>query len=56
MPSGVHLLPSAQKADRLRMSQAKRQVAAATQVARLARRVTREAASSTSSDYAAGAH
>ena len=56
VPSGVHLLSSAQKADRLRLSQAKRQVAAATQVARRARRVARAAASHTSSDYAAGAH
>ena len=56
VPSGVHLLSSAQKADRLCLSQAKHQVAAATQVARRARRVARAAASRTSSDYAAGAH
>ena len=56
VPSGVHLLASAEKTDRRRLSQAKRQAAAATRQARQTRRLARtRAAESASSDYAAGA-
>ena len=55
VPSGAHLLSSAQKADRQRLRQAKRQKAAATKEARRSRRFARRAVASASTDYAAGA-
>ena len=55
VPSGAHLLASAEKADRRRLQQAKRQTLAASKEARQARFVGRtRAAAATSTDYAAG--
>ena len=55
VPSGAHLLASAEKADRRRLKQAKRQTLAASKEARQARFVARtQAAAATSTDYAAG--
>ncbi|KAK2180035.1 hypothetical protein NP493_460g00025 [Ridgeia piscesae] len=55
VPSGAHLLASAEKADRRRLQQAKRQTVAASKVARQARFVARtRAAAETSTDYVAG--
>ena len=55
VPSGAHLLASAEKADRRRLQQAKRQTLAASKEARQARFVARtRAAAATSTDYAAG--
>ena len=55
VPSGAHLLASAEKADRRRLLQAKRQTLAASKEARQARFVARtRAAAATSTDYAAG--
>ena len=55
VPSGAHLLASAEKADRRRLQQAKRQTLAASKVARHARLVARtRAAAATSTDGAAG--
>ena len=56
VPSGAHLLASAEKADRQRLQQSKRQTVTASKEARQARLVarTRAAAAATSTNYAAG--
>ena len=55
VPPGAHLLASVEKADRLRLQQARRQTLAASKEARQARLVARtRAAAATSTDYAAG--
>ncbi|KAK2186943.1 hypothetical protein NP493_184g00016 [Ridgeia piscesae] len=55
VPPGAHLLASAEKADRRRLQQARRQTLAASKEARQARLVARtRAAAATSTDYAAG--
>ena len=55
VPSGAHLLASAEKADRRRLQQAKRHTLAASKEARPARFVARtQAAAATSTYYAAG--
>ena len=54
VPSRAHLLASAEKADRRRLQQAKRQTVAASKEDRQSRFVARTRAAATSTDYAAG--